>query len=293
VTASSRQISPRPDPVPEEEIPNDTADFTVVDLETTGLSADRGDRVCEIGMVRIRGGAVMETFGTLIDPTIPVSAGAYAVNGISPAMLAGAPAFPDVLPKIAAMFSGSVLVAYNAPFDVSFLNNEFRLGGAPVLTNPVVDVLALARQLLPGRPRYPQSSVAALLQISCPVKHRALEDAMVTAKILMHFLSMLRAFGRGSLGDLIRKDLGRLIGEQRSEKIAGALGSGGDLWIRYLSPLDGEVTQRIVTPIRGAGTAGSGTPFTELEAFCHVLQSRRRFRLDCILDVRPADQGTL
>ncbi len=224
-------------------------------------------------MVRIRGGAVMETFGTLIDPTVPVSAGAYAVNGISPAMLDGAPLFPDVLPKIAALLSDSVLVAYNAPFDVSFLQSEFRLGGAPVPPNPVVDVLALARQLLPGRPRYPQSAVAALLRISYPVRHRAIEDAMVTSKILMHFLSMLKAYGRRDLRDLIRKDIGRSIGGQRAEKIASALGSGGDLWIRYLSPSDGEVTQRIVTPIRRPGKAGPGAPCTELEAFCHVLQS--------------------
>jgi DNA polymerase III epsilon subunit family exonuclease len=272
-------------------MPIDDADFTVVDVETTGLSTDRGDRVCEIGMVRIRGGAVMETFGTLVDPTVPVSAGAFAVNGISPAMLAGAPLFPDVLPRVAAVLEDAVLVAYNAPFDLSFLNNEFLLAGRPALRNRVVDALALARQLLPGRPRYPQASVAALLGISYPLKHRALEDAMVTAKILMHFLSMLKAFGHSSVSDLGRKDIGRAVVDQRAGKIAEALGSGGDLWIRYLSPLDGEITQRIVTPVRAPGKAAAGAMPAEIEAFCHVLQERRRFRVDCILDVRPVEAG--
>ncbi len=288
MTPSSRRPVSHHDDDGHDATPVDGVDFTVVDLETTGLSADRGDRVCEVGLVRIRGGAVMETFGTLIDPTIPVSAGAYAVNGISPAMLAGAPQFPEVLPKITSMLAGSVLVAYNAPFDVSFLNSEFRLGGAPVPANTVVDVLALARQLLPGRPKYAQSAVAALLSISYPIRHRAIEDAMVTSKILMHFLSMLKAYGRGGdVRDLTRKDLGRSIGGQRAEKIAQALASGGDIWIRYLSPSDGEVTQRIVTPIRGA--AGAGAPTAALEAFCHVLQARRTFRLDYILDVHPVE----
>jgi DNA polymerase-3 subunit epsilon len=277
-------------PFPGQDAGIDQVDFTVVDLETTGLSADRGDRVCEIGIVRLRGGAVMETFGTLVDPTIPVSAGAYAVNGISPAMLAGAPLFPDVAPRLAALFSDCVLAAYNAPFDVSFLKSEFRLAGQPVPGNPVVDVLALARQLLPGRPRYPQSAVAELLQISLGVKHRALEDAMVTAKILMHFLSMLKAYGYATLGDLTRRDLTRSIGARRVEKITLALGTGSDLWIRYLSPSDGEVTQRIVTPIPGAGTGG---PMAELDAFCHVLQSRKRFRVDYILDIRPVDPARM
>jgi len=267
----------------------DEADFTVVDVETTGLSTDRGDRVCEIGMVRIRGGAVMDTFGSLVDPTVPISAGAYAVNGISPAMLAGAPLFPDILDRVASILADAVLVAYNAPFDVGFINNEFLLAGRPKLPNRVVDALALARQLLPGRQRYPQASVAALLGISYPVKHRALEDAMVTAKILMHFQSMLKAFGYANVADLGRKDIGREVGARRAGKIIEALRSGGDLWIRYLSPLDGEITQRIVTPVRVPGSAGDDPAPSVIEAFCHVLQERKKFRVDCILDVRPVD----
>jgi DNA polymerase III epsilon subunit family exonuclease len=291
VTPTRRHSAAGPGPAPAFGPAIDEADFTVVDVETTGLSTDRGDRVCEIGMVRVRGGAVMETYGTLVDPTVPISAGAYAVNGISPAMLAGAPLFPDVLPRVASMLSDAVLVAYNAPFDVGFLNNEFLLAGRPAPANRVVDALALARQLIPGRPRYPQAAVAALLGISYPVKHRALEDAMVTAKILMHFLSMLKAFGHANVSDLERRDIGRAVGGQRAARIVEALGAGGDLWIRYLSPSDGEITQRIVTPVRSPGKSPTGAVPTEIEAFCHVLQERRRFRVDCILDVRPVDAG--
>ena len=268
----------------------DQVDIAVVDVETTGLSAGRGDRVCEIGIVRIRGGAVMQTFGTLVDPTIPISAGAFAVNGISPAMLVDAPVFGEVMSRVEPLLRDCILVAYNAPFDLSFLNNEFRLCGAPVLRNPVVDVLLLARQLLPGRPRYPQSAVAALLKIASAVSHRALEDAMVTAKILAHFLSMLRAYDFRTLGDLRRRDLTTLLREKRGEKITAALESGEDLWIRYLSPTDGEITQRIVTPGRPASPARHITT-TELRGFCHVLQARRSFRIDYILDVRPVSAG--
>ncbi len=289
-----RRTSPLPSPgTGTDETEFDLLDIAVVDLETTGLSADRGDRVCEIGIVRIRGGAVMETFGTLVDPTVPVSAGAYSVNGISPAMLVGAPLFGEVMPRVEALLRNAILVAYNAPFDMSFLRSEFRLNGTPVLTNPVVDVLPLARQLLPGRQRYPQSSVAALLRISSPVSHRALEDAMVTAKILMHFLSMLRAYDMRTLGDLRRGDLRDSLRARRGEKIESALASGEDLWIRYLSPADGEITQRIVTPAAG-GSAPSFTPSSsELHGFCHILQARRTFRTDYILDIRPVSAGRI
>jgi DNA polymerase III epsilon subunit family exonuclease len=287
-----RRSDPDPGPPPAlDDADFDQLDIAVVDLETTGLSADRGDRVCEIGIVRTRGGAVMETFGTLVEPTVPVSAGAYAVNGISPAMLANAPLFGDIMGTIEPLLRNSVIVAYNAPFDMSFLHNEFRLNGTPVLTNPVVDVLVLARQLLPGRPRYPQSSVAALLNISSPVSHRALEDAMVTAKILMHFLSMLRAYDLRTLGDLRRRDIASLVRAKRVEKISAALASGEDLWIRYLSPTDGEITQRIVTPAARTAPTDSRSPGGEFRGFCHVLQAPRSFRVDYILDIRPVSAG--
>jgi len=288
---SSSPPLPIPPPDPETDGTEfDLLDIAVVDLETTGLSAARGDRICEIGIVRIRGGAVMETFGTLVDPTIPVSAGAYSVNGISPGMLIDAPLFTEVLPRVDPLLRNAVLVAYNAPFDMSFLHNEYRLNGTPVLTNPVVDVLVLARQLLPGRPKYPQSSVASLLKIATPVSHRALEDAMVTAKILMHFLATLRAYDLRTLRDLKRRDLAATLRDRRGEKIRAALTSGEDLWIRYLSPTDGEITQRIVTP-GGArpGGATEGANGMELEGFCHILQARLSFRTDYILDIKPVN----
>jgi DNA polymerase-3 subunit epsilon len=283
-----------PPPAPgTDDVDFDLLDIAVVDLETTGLSADRGDRVCEIGIVRIRGGAVMHTFGSLVDPTVPVSAGAYAVNGISPAMLVDAPLFGEVLPRVEPLLRDAVLVAYNAPFDMGFLRSEFRLCGTPVLTNPVVDVLPLARQLLPGRQRYPQSSVARLLKISSPVSHRALEDAMVTAKILMHFLSMLRAYDLRTLGDLRRRDLQAVVRARRGKKIETALATGEDLWIRYLSPGDGEITQRIVTPVQAGRLPAYSPSSPELHGFCHILQSRRTFSTDYILDIRPVSAGRI
>lgn len=265
-------------------------DFSVVDVETTGLSPDRGDRVCEIAFVGIRGNAVMRTFSSLVDPTVPVSAGAYAVNGISPAMLEGAPVFGDLLPKIEPFLRDSVLVAYNAPFDVSFIDNELRLCGAGPIPVPVVDVLPLARRLLPGRRRYPQASVAELLKIPNPASHRAMGDTMTTAKILMTFISILRAYGYRTFRDLVRGDLAGDLRTRRIDKIREALTAGSDLWIRYLSPSDGEITQRIVTPDRGR-VSGGLTENGELRAFCHILQADRSFRIDYILDIRPVGDG--
>ncbi|MEK7657362.1 MAG: 3'-5' exonuclease, partial [Elusimicrobiota bacterium] len=62
--------------------------FAFLDTETTGLSPARGDRVCEIAVLKTRGGAVIESFQSLINPQRPIDLGAQAIHGISDAMVA-------------------------------------------------------------------------------------------------------------------------------------------------------------------------------------------------------------
>lgn len=274
----------------------DEVDFLIVDVETTGLSVEHGDRVCEIGAVKLRSGAVIETFGTLIDPRRPISAGAYEVNKISPQMVANAPPFPSVAEKLWHMMDGCVLVAYNAPFDLSFLTNEFRLAGYPSISNTTVDVLALARQILPGLAGYPQENVAQVLGIPFAVKHRALEDGMVTAQVFSIFLSVMRAYDFNLVSDLLRRDLMQQLYAKRIGVVQSALVSGNQLWIKYLSSHKRELTERIVTPkqltLQDASNQQSYPSYGRvgnaayLIAFCHSAQAERKFRIDRILDMK-------
>ena len=266
----------------------DETDFLVVDVETTGLSADAGDRVCEVGAVKLRGGAVIDTLGSLINPCRPISAGAFAVNRISPQMVAEAPEFSEIAGQLLQMMSGAVLVAYNAPFDVSFLKSEFRLAGHPRMNNEVVDALAIARQLLPGIGRYPQENVARFLGIPFPVKHRALDDSMITARIFTLFTSILKAYDLTSVADLARKDLSNILQSKRLDVVREALTTGTDLWIKYLSPHNAEITDRIVTPKDLVNE-----PTTYLFAYCHSAQAERNFRIDRILDLRLVQKDSV
>jgi DNA polymerase III epsilon subunit family exonuclease len=274
-------------PPPHPDRPLDEASFLVVDVETTGLSAEAGDRVCEVGAVLVRGGAVVDTFGSLVDPGRPVSPGAYAVNRISPAMLAGAPAFAGVAERLLAMMEDAILVAYNAPFDRSFLEMEFRLAGHPAPKNEVVDALTLARQLLPGLGRYPQANVARVLGIGSPVTHRALDDTMITARIFSMFLSILKAYDFQDCADLHRGDLGSHVSLKRTAIIESALGERRELMVRYLSPSDGEVLQEIVTPKEIVGGRSSRPSDASLVAFSHASSAERRYQIDRLLDLRP------
>jgi DNA polymerase III epsilon subunit family exonuclease len=243
--------------------------------------------------VKLRGGAVMETFGTLIDPQRPVSAGAYAVNRISPQMLAGAPTFSEIAEKLWNLMEGTVLVAYNAPFDVGFLSSEFRLVGYPQLTNKVVDALVIARQLFPGLGKYPQENVARVAGISFPVKHRALEDAMVTSQLFMIFCSILKAYDCMNISDLARRDLTSLLNAKRMGLVNSALERKQNIWIKYLSPANFEITDRIVSPKEFVGaTSGRGNE-TYLIGYCHSAKGERNFRIDRILDLRIIDSTSV
>lgn len=264
----------------------DEVDYVIIDVETTGLSPEGGDRVCEIGAVKLRGGAVIGTFSTLIDPQRPISAGAFSVNGISPGMLMGAPPFSEIAEKLRQLIEGTVLVAYNAPFDAGFLVNEFRLIGNPPISNKLIDALAIARRLLPGLGRYPQENVARVLAIPFPIKHRALEDAMVTAQLFTVFTTILKAYDCTTVNDLLRRDLTSLLNAKRLRLVNDALERKQNIWIKYLSPTNFEITDRVVSPLECVTTGAGRSGGTYLLAYCHSAKGERNFHIDRMLDIR-------
>jgi len=101
-------------------------EFTIFDTETTGLSAQAGDRIVEIAAVRFRGQSKFGTFESLINPGREVSAEAFLVNQISGEMLKYAPLAEKIIPAFLDFTKGSILCSYNAGFDLDFLNNELR-----------------------------------------------------------------------------------------------------------------------------------------------------------------------
>src|SRR5438045_901848 len=176
--------------------------YAVVDVETTGLSALAGDRICEVAVVVAKNGQIAEQFQTLINPGRPISYGAAAVNGISNSMVRNAPTFRSIAASLVEILDGAVLVAHNASFDLSFISTELRAAGYEPPSNPVVDTLALARR------NYSFASnrlgnVARSLGIQTQGLHRALADATITWHVLKKFLWDLEAQGIRTLADLL------------------------------------------------------------------------------------------
>ena len=103
--------------------------FTVVDLETTGGSAEAGCMITEIGAVKVRGGEVLGEFQTLVNPHTQIPPFIAVLTGISNAMVADAPPIESALPAFLEFAAGTILVAHNAPFDVGFLKHFNELAG--------------------------------------------------------------------------------------------------------------------------------------------------------------------
>jgi DNA polymerase III epsilon subunit family exonuclease len=178
------------------------ATYVVVDLETTGLRPGQSG-ICEIGAVRLRGFEVEAEFETLVNPGLPIDAGASAVTGLRNEQLRGAPRPPEAVRSFLAFAGDAVLVAHNARFDLAFLDRETeRLTGSRI-GSPVVDTVRLARRLLAGRVAgFGLGQLAWFLGTAERPCHRALPDARATAELLLALIGLAQERGARTVGDL-------------------------------------------------------------------------------------------
>ncbi len=151
--------------------------FVAFDLETTGLSPSN-DRIVEIGAVKFRNGKVVEQKSWLVNPGRGIPWLVQQVHGITDDMVKDAPDFATVYKEFSEFIEGSVLMAHNARFDVSFLSAEIQRAGLPLPPNKVVDTLKLFRRWFPEAPSYSLSDIVDYAAIDPGVFHRAMEDSV-------------------------------------------------------------------------------------------------------------------
>ncbi|MGH2760870.1 MAG: exonuclease domain-containing protein, partial [Actinomycetota bacterium] len=141
-------MSPRPLAAPRQrsfddlEIPLREVTFCAVDLETTSGSWRDGE-IVEIGAVRSRGGDILGTFETFVQPSIDLPVEIQLLTGITPSMLVEALPLPAVLPSFIEFCGSAVFVAHNARFDKSFLDAACRKLDYPISDAPIVDTVRL------------------------------------------------------------------------------------------------------------------------------------------------------
>lgn len=181
--------------------------FVVVDVETTGGSPARGDRVTEVAAVHVDKGEISLAFTSLVNPERPIPWHITQLTGISDDMVAQAPTFADVARELADSIADRVFVAHNARFDHAFLNSEF----ARVTPTPMDQLLAgqlctvkLARRILSHLPRRNLDAVTRHYGVQIDGRHRAAGDAIATAEVLRYLLKDALARGVECWDDLER-----------------------------------------------------------------------------------------
>ncbi|MBO6263272.1 MAG: 3'-5' exoribonuclease [Clostridia bacterium] len=160
--------------------------FVVVDIETTGVSYLSGDKITEIGAVKIENGKITEKFTTLINPKIPISREITELTGIDDEMVADKPTFNDVLPDFFKFCYGSCIVAHNIEFDYKFIKYMAKDSGY-VFTNDGIDTLALSKEILPRLKNHKLNTVCGYFNIEF-LHHRAMSDAHATAKLFLELI---------------------------------------------------------------------------------------------------------
>ena len=165
-------------------------EFTVFDIETTGLSKER-DKITEIGAVKVINGKITDSFSTFVDPEQPLTEEITKLTGITDDMLKGAPLIDEALRNFLDFAGDSVLVAHNAGFDTGFIRKAAEVTGIGDVDNTVLDTLELARSLLPDLKKHKLDIVAEAVGVELKGHHRAVNDAKATAEIFVKFIEML------------------------------------------------------------------------------------------------------
>jgi DNA polymerase-3 subunit epsilon len=177
-------------------------EWVVVDFETTGGSPYRGHRVTEVGAVCVSGGKITDSYSTLINPGRRIPGMITSLTGITEAMVAGAPRFGEVASRVSDAIAGRVFVAHNAAFDWRFMCHEMQMATGMQPRGRQLCTVRLARKLLPELPSRGLDSLALYFGLRIESRHRALDDAVATAKLLIRFIEMLEERGAASWSEL-------------------------------------------------------------------------------------------
>ncbi len=165
--------------------------FAIIDIETCGGKFEfRKGRITEICILKHDGLSVIERFTTLVNPECTISTYFTSLTGITNEMVADAPRFHEIAPKILEMTEDCIFVAHNVGFDYGFIKEEFNSLGYKYKRETLCTV-RLSRKLIPGRISYSLGHLCASLGIEIFGRHRAQGDAEATA-ILFDLLIQLK-----------------------------------------------------------------------------------------------------
>ena len=207
----------------------------VLDTETTGIGAELGHRLIEVGCVELVDRKLTGNhFHTYLNPQRDVDEGAFRVHGISTEFLQDKSLFNEIAEQLLQFIDGAELIIHNAPFDVGFLNAELRRAHWPKALQdycPILDTLVLARDKHPGQ----RNSLDALCKrYDVDNSNRQLHGALLDAELLA-FVYLAMTGGQTNL--FIDDDLATSHAQTHSNVFPEALSSGSPVNVATVDEL--------------------------------------------------------
>ncbi len=176
--------------------------YTVVDIETTGLSKNY-HQITEIAAAKMRNGKIVEQYETLVNPQVHIPSFITKLTGISNVMVKNAPTIKRVMPGFVDFVGKDVFVAHNATFDYGFLEHNARVHGHR-LENERLCTRKLANRLFPELPRKRLGDLCGHLNITNVQAHRAMGDVQATALVFNEMLAILQSRGVSDVSSVLK-----------------------------------------------------------------------------------------
>ena len=179
----------------------------ILDTETTGISVDSGHRVIEIGMVEIIDRRLTgNDFQAYLNPERKIDPATIPIHGLTDEFISDKPFFKDIASDFLSYIQNSEVIMHNAPFDSSFINNEFVLTGIEKRLEDICEItdsLTLARKKHPGQ----RNSLDALCsRYEVNTSSRELHGALIDAKLLANVYLLMTGGQVGFFGASNEKD---------------------------------------------------------------------------------------
>lgn len=158
--------------------------IVVFDFETTGLNVSEGEKIIEIGAVKLVDGKFTDKFMCMCDPEKKIPEKVVQLTGIRDEDVQGAPTYEQVIADFYKFTRGSILSGYNVKFDYGFLSHYGKKSGYN-FDNELLDVYELAQKGVHGTKNLKLGTVAEFLGVGLDNAHRAVYDALATAEVLI------------------------------------------------------------------------------------------------------------
>ncbi|MEM5548265.1 exonuclease domain-containing protein [Pseudoalteromonas fuliginea] len=157
--------------------------YSIVDIETTG-GLKGGNRITEIGLVKVQYGKVIDTWTSLVNPERHIPDFITSLTGISDSMVYNAPVFADIVKPLLDKLAGSIFVAHNVNFDYGFIKKECEVAGH-FFEMPKMCTVVESRKAFKGLKSYSLGNLSSHFNLNLTSHHRALADATATAELLL------------------------------------------------------------------------------------------------------------